>query len=196
MSIFETVKNSVTPRQAAERYGLSVSRSGMVKCPFHDDHKPSMKLNENYYYCFGCGASGDVIDLTAFLCGVGKYDAAKMLAEDFGLPMAGISPMKTKPSNRDDFRERERFCYSVLVDYLHLLEAWKEMYPPRSPEDTMDDRFIEAIQMTDYIEQMVDTFITGSIETRKALVSELQDSSTIQKLKTCLDRLHGEEAKQ
>ena len=196
MNIFETVRNAVTPRQAAERYGLSVSRSGMVRCPFHDDHTPSMKLNENYYYCFGCGASGDVIDLTVHLCGVGKYDAAKMLASDFGLSTAGITPMKTKLPNRDDFRERERFCYSVLVDYLHLLEHWKLEYQPQSPEETMDDRFIEAIQMTDYIEQMVDTFITGSIETRKALVSELQDSNTIQKLKTRLDGLHGKEAKQ
>ena len=196
MSIFETVKNSVTPRQAAERYGLSVSRNGMVKCPFHDDHTPSMKLNTNYYYCFGCGASGDVIDLTAHLCGVGKYDAAKMLAADFGLPTAGITPMKTKPPNRDDFRERERFCYSVLVDYLHLLEYWRLEYQPQSPEETMDDRFIEAIQMTDYIEQMVDTFITDSLETREALVSELQSGDTILKLKTRLDRLHGEEVKQ
>ena len=45
MTIFEAVKTTVTPRMAAEHFGLSVSRSGMVCCPFHDDLHPSMKDN-------------------------------------------------------------------------------------------------------------------------------------------------------
>ena len=44
MTIFETVKTTVAPRMAAEHFGLSVSRNGMVCCPFHDDRHPSMKL--------------------------------------------------------------------------------------------------------------------------------------------------------
>lgn len=60
MNIFETVKAAVTVRQAAEHYGLKINRSGMICCPFHDDRHPSLKLNEDYFYCFGCGAKGDV----------------------------------------------------------------------------------------------------------------------------------------
>ena len=63
MDIFVTVKAAVTVSQAAEHYGLQVNRNGMTCCPFHDDRHPSMKLNERYFYCFGCGATGDVIDL-------------------------------------------------------------------------------------------------------------------------------------
>ena len=37
MSIFEAVKQSVTTRQAAERYGIRVERNGMCRCPFHDE---------------------------------------------------------------------------------------------------------------------------------------------------------------
>lgn len=57
-------------KEAAEHYGLKIGRSDMVCCPFHNDRTPSMKLNEDYFYCFGCGAHGDVIDLTAqlFIC--------------------------------------------------------------------------------------------------------------------------------
>ena len=44
MDIFATVKAAVTVRQAAEHYGLQVSRNGMTCCPFHDDRHPSMKL--------------------------------------------------------------------------------------------------------------------------------------------------------
>ena len=80
MNLFETVKAAVTPRMAAERYGLPIQQGGMVCCPFHADRTPSMKLNEDYFYCFGCGATGDVIDLAARLFDLSKYEAVQKLA--------------------------------------------------------------------------------------------------------------------
>ena len=44
MNVFEAVKQSVTTRQAAERYGIKVNRNGMCACPFHNDKNPSMKV--------------------------------------------------------------------------------------------------------------------------------------------------------
>ena len=85
MNLFETVKAAVTPRMAAERYGRPIQQGNMVCCPFHADRTPSMKLNEDYFYCFGCGATGDVIDLVAKLFNLSSYDAAKKLAYDFGI---------------------------------------------------------------------------------------------------------------
>lgn len=69
MHLFEAVKQSVTTRQAAERYGLNVNRNGMAVCPFHRDRHPSMKVDRRYY-CFGCGATGDVIDFVSLLHGI------------------------------------------------------------------------------------------------------------------------------
>ena len=77
MTIFEAVKSTVTPRIAAEHYGMTVARNGMVCCPFHDDRHPSMKLNEDYFYCFGCGAKGDVIEFTSKLFGITALEAAQ-----------------------------------------------------------------------------------------------------------------------
>ena len=79
MRVFETIKAAVTPRQAAETYGLRVLPNGMTCCPFHKDRHPSLKLNEDYFFCFGCGASGDVIDFTASLFGIRLKDAAENL---------------------------------------------------------------------------------------------------------------------
>lgn len=62
MTIFEAVKSTVTSRMAAEHFGLSVSRNGMVCCPFHDDWHPSMKFYDDHFHCFGCQATGDVIE--------------------------------------------------------------------------------------------------------------------------------------
>ena len=55
MNLFETVKASVSVPDAAKMYGLRPNHHGMVRCPFHDDRHPSLKLNEDYFYCFGCG---------------------------------------------------------------------------------------------------------------------------------------------
>ena len=65
MSLYQTVKSAITVRQVGEMYGMEPDRHGIVCCPFHSDSDPSMKLNDTYYYCFGCGANGDAIDLTA-----------------------------------------------------------------------------------------------------------------------------------
>ena len=100
MNLFETIKAAVTVRQAAEHYGLKVSRNNMVCCPFHDDRIPSMKLNEDYFYCFGCGAKGDVIDFVARLYDLTSLQAAQKLAYDFGIdpdkPPAAAALQKPK----------------------------------------------------------------------------------------------------
>ena len=128
MNLFETVKSAVTVKQAAEHYGCKVNRGDMICCPFHDDRHPSMKLNERYFYCFGCGATGDVIDLVAKLLGLSSYEAAKKLAYDFGIdpdkPPAAAALKKPYPLARA-FRNDEMHCQRVLCDYLHLLERWK-----------------------------------------------------------------------
>ena len=67
MTIYGTIKAAISVKQAAEHYGLKVNRNGMACCPFHNDRHPSLKLNEDYFFCFGCGAKGDVIDLVARL---------------------------------------------------------------------------------------------------------------------------------
>ena len=79
MNLFQTIKAAITVKQTAALYGLPVTPNGMVCCPFHEDHTPSMKLNDTYYYCFGCGATGDVIDLTARLFDLSSLQAARKL---------------------------------------------------------------------------------------------------------------------
>ena len=64
MNIFKEIKEYLTALQAAEQYGIKINRNKMACCPFHDDHHPSMKIDQNYY-CFACGAKGDVIDFTS-----------------------------------------------------------------------------------------------------------------------------------
>ncbi len=123
MSTYERIKQTVTTRQAAERYGLSVNRSGMTKCPFHEDHNPSMKVDARFY-CFGCYATGDVIDFTSKLFGIGLKDAAEKLAEDFGINPRPPAQSDIPNYHAEPTHDRERLCICVLRDYLRLLRIW------------------------------------------------------------------------
>ena len=187
MTIYETIKAAVPVRQAAEHYGLRVNRSGMTCCPFHNDRNPSLKLNEDYFYCFGCGAKGDVIDFVAKLFDLSNYEAAQRLAADFGIStepgQIAAAPLKQKRPHIRQFREDEMLCFRVLTDYLHLLEDWKVRYAPKTPDDALDDRFVEACQMLCHIEYLADILTVGDLEERVAVVDELMKSGKITFLK-------------
>ena len=187
MTMYETIKAAVPMKQAAEHYGLKVSRNGMACCPFHNDRHPSLKLNEDYFFCFGCGAKGDVIDLVARLFDLSGYEAAQKLAADFGIStepgQAVRASYKPKRPHIRQFREDEMLCSRVLTDYLHILEDWKLQYAPKTPDDEWDDRFVEACQMHCHIEYMADVLTVGDLEERVALVDELMKSGKIAFLK-------------
>ena len=194
MTIYETIKAAFSVKQAAEHYGLKVNRNGMACCPFHNDRHPSLKLNEDYFFCFGCGAKGDVIDLVARLFGLTNLQAAQQLASDFGLnqkPPAAADMDKPKRPYIRQFREDEMLCFRVLTDYLHLLEDWKVRYAPKTPEDTLDDRFVEACQMHCYIEYMADVLTVGDLEERVALVDKLMQDGKIAFLQEYITRNHN-----
>ena len=203
MTIYETIKAAVPMKQAAEHYGLEVSHSGMACCPFHHDRHPSLKLNENYFFCFGCGAKGDVIDLVARLFNLSGYEAAQRLAADFGIStepgQAVVASCKPKRPHIRQFREDEMLCFRALTDYLHLLEDWKVRYAPKTPDDALDDRFVEACQMLDYIEYLSDILTVGNLEERVAVVDELMKEGKIAFLRDYVARKrkegvsHGEE---
>ena len=68
-----------------------------------------------------------------------------------------------------------------------------------SPNDALDDRFVEACQMLDYIEYLADILTVGDLEERVAVVDELMKESKIAFLRNYVARKrkeglsHGEE---
>ena len=123
MSLYQKIKSAITVRQVGEMYGMEPDRHGMVCCPFHSDSDPSMKLNDTYYYCFGCGTNGDAIDLTAKLFDLTPRQAAEKLASDFGLdpdkpPANAIALLPPKRGLTDEQWADIAYCLRVLTDCL------------------------------------------------------------------------------
>ena len=174
-NVFEAVKQSVSTREAAEFYGIKVSRTGMACCPFHDDKNPSMKVDQRFH-CFGCGADGDVIDFTAKLFDLSPKEAAEKLAQDFGLIYDSQAPPRRRyvrqKTEAQQFREDRQRCYRVLSDYYHLLKKWESDHSPRTPEEKPHPRFVEAIHKKIYVEYLLDLFLYESEEEQKAWIAE------------------------
>jgi len=161
--LFQLVKESVTARQAAEAYGLKVNRSGMCCCPFHGDLNPSMKLDERYY-CFGCGVTGDAIDLTAKLFGINTKAAAEKVAADFGIVLSNGPPGKDrkgiKPMIRENpemvLQKKIRKVMDTLIRYGRLMETWKKEFAPQREDEEWEPLFTEALQNSARVEFLLD----------------------------------------
>lgn len=203
MNLYETVKAAVPLREAAARYGLRQNWSGMTRCLYHEDHTPSMKLNEDYFYCFGCGSHGDVIDLTSAIFGLPPFDAARKLAWDFHVPLdkpvdpprqSEVSPeVKADLARRKGEQEQLWTCLRVLCEYQRLLRRWKEQYFPRSPNEPVDDRYVEACQMYDRIDDLTEGLTVGTEDQRKRALELVTADNKITLLAERLERLRKEE---
>ena len=191
MNQFESVKAAVTPRQAAENYGLAVSRNGMTCCPFHKDRHPSLKLNEDYFFCFGCHASGDVIDFTTRLFGLSPYAAAQKLETDFGIG-AEHEPLPF-PSHAEPPRDRERLCICVLRDYLRHLRIWQLRYRPEEPGDPIHPHFAEAMKALPTVNHLLDCLLGNDLLLAKETAEILCLEGHIQRLFEYLGTLSEKE---
>ena len=192
-SVFEVVKGAVPVRVAAEKYGLEVNFASMVRCPFHEDRTPSMKLYEDHYFCFGCGKHGDVIDLAAELFAIPPYDAACKLAGDFGVDTSAEIVHQPAREELRIFREDQLRCQRVLCAYLRMLTEWKTQYSPTDPNAEPDDRYVEACQMIDTIDYLTDLLIVGTLEQRVKAVDLLLADGKIEQLEQRLRLLREEE---
>lgn len=180
MGLFDEVKENVTVRQAAERYGFKITKSGLIRCIFHNDKTPSMKVDSRYY-CFGCGVTGDVIDFTAQLFGLSLKEAAVKLAEDFGIHISGEG-RKIRQKEQKFFKRRTEdhsvkteekelaTCVRVMLDYLGTLREWKKEFAPKSPEEEWNEKFMEAVKYLSIVEYYLDLLLFGEEEEKAQVV--------------------------
>ena len=166
MTIFEEVKSLVDVPTAARSYGVEVHRGNMALCPFHRERTPSCKLYADHYYCFGCQAHGDVIKLVQELFGLKPIEAVKQINSDFALgldvdkppDMDAVNRRRRVIAERKAEKARVEHMYDVLLRYFTLLDKYRMLYVPTSPDEETDKRFVYALQNIGYAEYLLETF--------------------------------------
>jgi DNA primase len=92
MDFVEQLKSSVDIVGVVGEY-VRLKKSGtqryMGLCPFHSEKTPSFTVHvvHQFYKCFSCGAGGDVVKFVMEKEGISFYDALKLLADRYGIPM-------------------------------------------------------------------------------------------------------------
>jgi DNA primase len=92
MDFVAQLKSSVDIVQVIQEY-LPLRKAGASRyvglCPFHNEKTPSFSVNtlHHRYYCFGCGAKGDVLNFVMEIESLSFYEALKLLADAHGIPM-------------------------------------------------------------------------------------------------------------
>src|SRR4051812_49924335 len=91
-------------RKAGPRY--------VGRCPFHEERTPSFSVNpvEKFYYCFGCGAKGDVITFVRETEQLDFAGAVEWLADRFNVQ---VDYEETSPE-QDARRKRRERMFAVL----------------------------------------------------------------------------------
>lgn len=157
-----------------------------------------MKINETYYYCFGCHSTGDVIDFTARLFDLSPLDAARKLAADFGIDpntptSAAVAPPRIR--QEESQREREGHCASVLIEYERLLKNRQQRFAPVHPSEEWDDRLISASHALPQVSYMIGCLYDADSVIRKDTADSLLDDDTLRSIERW-NTAHREEAEE
>lgn len=154
----EEIKATYSMRDILARYGLHPNRSGFIRCPFHKEKTASMKIYQDSYYCFGCGAGGDVFNFVSamdnlsfresFLELGGTYEQKK---ETFGERMARYHAQKEREMKRkrEDALKARRKLNNDLID---IYRDWYQRSEPFS--DTWTDCY-NALQYQLYLHEIL-----------------------------------------
>jgi DNA primase len=122
----EKIKERLSIEEVVSSY-IKLIRAGAnlkAKCPFHNEKTPSFFISPDRgtYYCFGCGASGDIFTFVEEFEGLDFKGALKMLADRAGVPLEHY--------NKEAESEKEKL-YRVMEEatlyFENNLKAGKEV---------------------------------------------------------------------
>jgi DNA primase len=118
----QEIKSRVSILTVLAHYHLKPNRTNHIKCPFHEDDKPSCRIypQTNTFHCFGCNAKGDTIEFIQKKEGIAKHEAILKAQE-----MASPQP---SPKEREPKQPQSRPTFPPLGETergLVLTEAFK-----------------------------------------------------------------------
>ena len=127
MAISESTINEIKYRNDIESVispYVSLKRRGknlIGLCPFHNEKTPSFTVypESGSFYCFGCGAGGDIFTFTKLVENLDYVDAVRLLAERSGIAVEensyDNSLSKLKEKIYEINRETAKFFHEYLM---------------------------------------------------------------------------------
>jgi len=112
----QRVKEAVSLFDVVREAGIELNAQGFGCCPFHGEKTPSFHVKEDFFKCFGCGESGDVISFVMLREGMEFWPAVKELAQRAGVAL----PMLSKEQKAEaELENRRRDVLTELAEHWH-----------------------------------------------------------------------------
>lgn len=137
MTNIDDIKRDHPMPEVVRQYGIEINRAGFCRCPFHNERTASMKIYAQSFYCFGCGAGGDVIDFVRLYERCDFKTAFRMLGGEFDnhTKKHALSAYKRDADKRTREKQTARKA-EALDDSRAMLAAYRnalDLIPADSP---------------------------------------------------------------
>ena len=168
IDIFGQIKSMLDIISVIEYYGFSVNSKNFVLCPFHRENNPSFKIYDDNFYCFGCGASGTIIDFVMKYFGLSNIEAVKKLNDDFrlNLPIGksmGTAICRSLYENKwlvANFIAWEKKAFIIVSSYFRALKFWGEQIYINHIE--YFEQYLPEVENIVFVENMLDMMIDNT----------------------------------
>jgi DNA primase len=127
-TVFETIKDRLPITEVLSSY-ITVQPNGSqykAKCPFHNERTASFYISpeRGLYYCFGCGAKGDIFTFVEQFEGLDKKGALKLLAERAGVVLQGSTGAYSDTDGVYEALEKATVLYEQLLEKTDPAKAY------------------------------------------------------------------------
>ena len=136
----DEIKETLTMRDVLERYGVSVNRHGMCRCPIHGERHPSMKVYPDGYKCFACNSGGDIFRFVMDMEHCDFKTAFKLLGGTYTVQRNDTARKvhKAQIARRKSEKERkeqaEKEFRTILMGSIDLCNFWLSNREPLSDD--------------------------------------------------------------
>lgn len=138
----EEIKGKHSMYDILSMYGLRTNRNGYISCPFHmGDRTPSLKVYPKDFYCFSCGAGGDIFTFVQKMENLTFKEAFRLLGGDYQRPGMEARMKLYHARKERDMREKSRAAFRKMVrDNLDAIAELRERIPVLEPFSEEDGR--------------------------------------------------------
>ncbi len=176
--IFQIIKERTTFPEVFQIFHGGEVKRNKTYCPFHKEKTPSFHIYENGFFCYGCGEAGDSVAFVAKLLDLRPLEAAKAIADCFGIPVDNRSLSKEdklRLAQEKALRLREKqlrqafenWCKETGTKARVLAEAIRSVLDEKGVE--VGDDLLSMVHLLSLFEYWADTLNMGTDEEKMEL---------------------------
>lgn len=139
----EDIKANVSMMEIVAKYGFQPNRAGFIHCPFHEgDRGASLKIYADSFYCFGCGAHGDIFDFIMSMDGISFKEAYLELGGEYERPQtqgnkssgfARAYAAHKRQTSREDREKKAAAIKAAMAKNSDLIDMYRQILPRLEP---------------------------------------------------------------